>query len=700
MRTCLGSFVLMSTVDPDVAITYLATAFAFFSVVELRSTPTNRMILWLSVCDFFFSAKYMATFIAHGQGINIPTDPSEETDAQRALCYYQVVSGQFFGTASVSWTAMISINLLINSVRPFYNTDWITSFAHVWVWTLSGVSTVTIISLNGSNAANDPTSGAIGTNGDGTCWAIKLYDLAFIIPLLCYFMLATAALIASYVRISRSFATSQNETTSLLNATSDNSADGRNNSFRLSPSRVGRHRRFLIRMSVYVLLFIVLWAFATVDKVVHLSRTGNFPKSTVDRVMGAFCESSTTGFCNALVWLSDPGFWALTTKSRSNNMEQEKAPRNRREKEERKSRRRTKSGRIRSTSQVHSIDAAVRNYVVLCAVKGITKSIRNPLTDSSEGKLSQASFTQVRSFTEVKKSVIEHYNFIDYAPDVFRQMRQVFEIEDESYLESMEPHMFMNNLHNQHFSTGRSGSFFVFSPDKRYVLKTLTRREKDLLFSILKRLHEYVQEQPTTFINRIYGLHAVENTFTSEVVHLVVMENCLHPPRNIEIDERYDLKGSKVNRTVGKLHRDDPTGVLGMDGDFHENLHLSAATAADFIRQITEDSRFLASCGIMDYSLLIGIHVVKDNIEYPEIAPYEWKTFHKSFNNGMPSHDLKTIYYMGIIDVLQLWTSRKRNERFLKVHLLRRDPLGISAVEPKPYSDRFIEKMEKIVQVH
>jgi hypothetical protein len=46
-------------------------------------------------------------------------------------------------------------------------------------------------------------------------------------------------------------------------------------------------------------------------------------------------------------------------------------------------------------------------------------------------------------------------------------------------------------------------------------------------------------------------------------------------------------------------------------------------------------------------------------------------------------------YYIGIIDVLQEWNYTKKMERFLKTYIKRYDPDGISAIEPKAYSERF-----------
>ncbi len=55
---------------------------------------------------------------------------------------------------------------------------------------------------------------------------------------------------------------------------------------------------------------------------------------------------------------------------------------------------------------------------------------------------------------------------------------------------SLDPETFMAKLSDQKFSEGRSGSFFVFSPDKKFIIKTINKDESELLISILPRLYK------------------------------------------------------------------------------------------------------------------------------------------------------------------------------------------------------------------
>jgi hypothetical protein len=54
------------------------------------------------------------------------------------------------------------------------------------------------------------------------------------------------------------------------------------------------------------------------------------------------------------------------------------------------------------------------------------------------------------------------------------------------------------------------------------------------------------------------------------------------------------------------------------------------------------------------------------------------------------------IYYLGIVDFLQDWTTNKKIERNFKIYALRKDPDGLSVMHPETYKLRFQAKMEQI----
>ena len=74
------------------------------------------------------------------------------------------------------------------------------------------------------------------------------------------------------------------------------------------------------------------------------------------------------------------------------------------------------------------------------------------------------------------------YEFFDFAPRVFSMIRDFYHIDDETYLRACGPESLIGELLMGNFSclseqssTGKSGSFFYYTADGRFMLKTIER---------------------------------------------------------------------------------------------------------------------------------------------------------------------------------------------------------------------------------
>lgn len=208
-------------------------------------------------------------------------------------------------------------------------------------------------------------------------------------------------------------------------------------------------------------------------------------------------------------------------------------------------------------------------------------------------------------------------------------------------------------------------------------------------------------------------------------IRFVILNNIFDNPQK-SIAERYDLKGSWINRR-GK------DGGLKLDSDLNEFLVLNDENYEHLVSQLMKDAKFLAAVGIMDYSLLIGIHerspqlaiereqkrkkesyslrfISQSEMEsvleaVPNIQKLDTKPetsednfdsskpFHRRNHLGLRNYDNSKIYYMGIIDVLQQYDLSKKLEHFFKTTFQRKDPKGISAVPPNYYAERFQKRV-------
>ena len=115
------------------------------------------------------------------------------------------------------------------------------------------------------------------------------------------------------------------------------------------------------------------------------------------------------------------------------------------------------------------------------------------------------------------------------------------------------------------------------------------------------------------------------------------------------------------------------------------------------LRQILQqDSQFLMSQGIMDYSLLLVTEILPESQRSNgSVRKYKMKYD----RNSVQSVDGKEACHFGIIDYLQEWNFNKKVEALYKHHLKHKNKHKISAVPPEPYQKRFCQFIEDNILV-
>eukprot|EP01111_Echinosteliopsis_oligospora_P017754 TRINITY_DN7812_c0_g2_i2.p1 TRINITY_DN7812_c0_g2~~TRINITY_DN7812_c0_g2_i2.p1 ORF type:complete len:313 (+),score=64.89 TRINITY_DN7812_c0_g2_i2:453-1391(+) len=297
------------------------------------------------------------------------------------------------------------------------------------------------------------------------------------------------------------------------------------------------------------------------------------------------------------------------------------------------------------------------------------------------------------------------------------------------------------------FERVSSGSLFFYSHDMRFILKTIPKREAKLMRKLLPDYVEHISKNENTLLPRFFGLHRVK-PLKGRQVRFVVMGNVFATRRKLH--ERYDLKGSTFGRRVSpaELQKEN---ITFKDLDFRErrgHLFLGAAARGPLIEQLRRDATFLAKLGVMDYSLLVGVH--HENQEDEDFSPppsgpgspianivtttvtttttatttassttyattqvettsstpvTATEPFHSIFqvsDGGMLGIDeagnaTGEMYYLGVIDILMLYTLRKRVEHTYKVVRYNSKPEEVSSIAPVDYAARFMNFMTDII---
>lgn len=209
---------------------------------------------------------------------------------------------------------------------------------------------------------------------------------------------------------------------------------------------------------------------------------------------------------------------------------------------------------------------------------------------------------------------------MDYAPQIFDSIRKKFNVEREEYSKSLGPDQILTNLLTGDFkslselcSSGKSGSFFYYTADGKYMLKTISKTEFKFFKSILRNYYYHIEKNDETMITRIYGLHKMiffrKNRKTEKTIYFSIMNNVFNTSK--EIHKRYDLKGSTQGRTTKYANNIfDPTIALKDNDIIDEQYYfvVSEDTQKRLRAQIESDVNFFKENNIIDYSLLIGIH--------------------------------------------------------------------------------------------
>ncbi|KAK4687822.1 1-phosphatidylinositol-4-phosphate 5-kinase, partial [Tremellales sp. Uapishka_1] len=391
---------------------------------------------------------------------------------------------------------------------------------------------------------------------------------------------------------------------------------------------------------------------------------------------------------------------------------------------------------------MYNMLTGIRIGVSRCQAK-----IKRPLTD--EDYLARHKFSFDIVGNELTPSAKYDFKFKDYAPWVFRDLRdEHFHLDPADYLLSLTAKYILSELG----SPGKSGSFFYFSRDYRFIIKTISHSEHKFLRSILKDYHLHVKANPHTLLSRFYGLHRVKLP-RGRKIHFVIMNNLFPPHRDIH--ETYDLKGSAWGREYPEEKALlNPRAVL-KDKNWvgrKRTLELGPEKRALFTEQLRRDMEFLKKMRVMDYSLLVGIHNMergnRDNLRensltvfHPEMPvrrkpsavkpssdasnvrkairrsdpksldvasqlPHADSADRRHFlfyqdEGGLRATDeanqnLDQIYYLGVIDICTPYNTAKKIEHFWKS--LTEDRHMISCVDPVAYGQRFLNFMMSVMR--
>eukprot|EP00357_Protocruzia_adherens_P011736 CAMPEP_0114974466 /NCGR_PEP_ID=MMETSP0216-20121206/1535_1 /TAXON_ID=223996 /ORGANISM="Protocruzia adherens, Strain Boccale" /LENGTH=470 /DNA_ID=CAMNT_0002335091 /DNA_START=929 /DNA_END=2341 /DNA_ORIENTATION=- len=302
-----------------------------------------------------------------------------------------------------------------------------------------------------------------------------------------------------------------------------------------------------------------------------------------------------------------------------------------------------------------------------------------------------------------------------YYPEQFEALRMRCGISFNDLRRSLDPISNVDALRSAREGAGKSGSFFLFTSDMKFILKVVTDSEVNGFLRITKKAQasflddfdtyfDYLEKNRDSLLAKVLGIYRIRHAFYGSKVYILLMENIQTPLGAYSgLQRTYDLKGSTFDRTT---LREVPNvisqlcfeGKILKDNDFlhvEKRIYLPDEDRKRLFQQIERDLDFLESCRLMDYSLLMTIRVEQDcdATTFPIFADKPHCVYH-----GYTRQGSNVAITFGIIDYFQIYTHSKKLETVLKATFTAARGSTISSQAPDDYAKRFLSFMKSAIR--
>jgi len=145
-------------------------------------------------------------------------------------------------------------------------------------------------------------------------------------------------------------------------------------------------------------------------------------------------------------------------------------------------------------------------------------------------KLNFPSFLEIDENSDYYKA---SFKVRSYSPVVFNHLRLLDGITNKDILTSLNYFINSNYLSNSVVSGGRSANPIMYSFDRKYLIKTISKNEKNKLLEILPSFHSIISEK-YSLLCRIYGLYRIKISGKTDT-HTIIMKNMSDMPKDVSI---------------------------------------------------------------------------------------------------------------------------------------------------------------------
>ena len=155
----------------------------------------------------------------------------------------------------------------------------------------------------------------------------------------------------------------------------------------------------------------------------------------------------------------------------------------------------------------------------------------------------------------------------------------------------------------------KSSSWFFCSRDSRFLVKTCTAKERDVLLDILGEYSKHASEhRGTSLLPQYYGLYTIE--VGSRSAHFIIMNYWFATMRDLG-----EVRPQGLHEGPTREREERAKGAVAVlkDLDFAESGEVVInPMAEDVKRAVANDIEFLERNRLIDYSMMLGLHYKKN----------------------------------------------------------------------------------------
>uniref|UniRef100_A0A673H4L2 Phosphatidylinositol 4-phosphate 5-kinase-like protein 1 n=1 Tax=Sinocyclocheilus rhinocerous TaxID=307959 RepID=A0A673H4L2_9TELE len=333
------------------------------------------------------------------------------------------------------------------------------------------------------------------------------------------------------------------------------------------------------------------------------------------------------------------------------------------------------------------IDQQHEFYSLTCMMKeglcaAVQNTIDNPLPLSED------------DYTLEVIQIHKDFKMETYAGPVFASLRRSLGMTEKEYQQSLSS----EGSYLQFISNSKSKADFFLTNDKRFFLKTQSKREVRFLLSNLRIYMEHLEKYPHSLVHVVFCVQK----------YFIVMQSVFYP--DDRITARYDIKGCEVSRWTAPAPEGSQIIVVLKDLNFEGQFIQLDQQCPWLLRQVEIDTAFLQTLNVLDYSLLLAhqpLHQdeLSQSLSFATLIMRAKKSVNATSSPTPTSQNRRLLpnfknplhvidgpeqrYFIGIIDIFTVYGFKKRLEHLWKS--LRHPRQTFSTVSPPAYCHRLCQ---------